>query len=169
MVAALGGARGAEARAKLAPALADRPSTWEADLVAAAAEPDERARSARVNEQLLELEGLAGRWAGVPRVCARLSTSVGFLCAIVALLEGLSLATSDTYADDLHGALVAAVGSLATGIAGTSFCAAVHYRARKAAAAGAAAADRLVDAIVDPEAGDGRSVPAESGGSVGKA
>jgi hypothetical protein len=104
-------------------------------------------RTARINEELTELEDLANRWAGVPRVCARLSTSVGFLCATVGLLQGLALPAGDAFSDNLHGALTGAVGALAAGLAGASFCAAAHFRARRVARERAAAADRLVSAL----------------------
>jgi hypothetical protein len=150
LAAGLGGVRGADARARLGTALGSEPSgCWERKLLDAAAEPDERLRTARINEELAELDSLAGRWVGVPRVCARLSTSVGFLCATVSLLQGLALpAGDDALSEGIHAALLAAVGSLATGIAGTSFCAAVHFRALRARTGRAVAADRLVLALV---------------------
>jgi hypothetical protein len=120
-------------------------------LLEAAEEPDDRVRTARINEELTELEVLAGRWVAVPRVCARLSTSVGFLCATVALLQGLTLAAGDAFADDLHAALMAAVGSLAIGVAGTAFCAAVQFRARRAVLGRKATADRLVQRLLPAE------------------
>ncbi len=152
--AGLAGAEGPQARAWLAGALAGAPAdAWERGLVEACSERDESVRAALVNEQLSEFEVLANRWTSVPRVGARLATSVGFLCATVILLEGLALPEGDSFSDALHGALVAAVGSLAAGIAGTAFSAAVHFRARRLRKATSAAADRLVRALTAGEAG----------------
>jgi hypothetical protein len=146
LLEALGERQGLDARARLASALrAEGKARWEGDLLEAVAEPDPDVRAARVNEQLTELEVLADRWTSVPGVCARLATSVGFLCATVALLDGLADVPVD--AESLHGALAGAVGSLTIGIAGTSFCAAVHFRARRARRERAGAADRLVAAL----------------------
>jgi hypothetical protein len=152
--AGLAGFEGPQARAQLGAALAEAPAdAWERSLVESCNEPDENRRTALVNEQLSELEVLANRWASVPRVCARLATSVGFLCATVILLEGLAMPEGDSFADALHGALLAAVGSLAAGIAGTAFSAAVHFRARRLRKATSAAADRLVHALMAGEPG----------------
>jgi hypothetical protein len=150
----LAGSDGPQARARLGASLAEAPAdAWERGLVEACNEPDESVRVALVNEQLSELEVLANRWAGVPRVCARLATSVGFLCATIILLEGLAMPEGDSFPDALHAALLAAVGSLAAGIAGTAFSAAVHFRARRLRKAASVAADRLVRALTAGEAG----------------
>jgi hypothetical protein len=123
-------------------------SVWEGDLLDAVTEPDERTRDARLNEQLSEFDRLAGRWANVPRVCARLATSVGFLCACVALLQGLSLSADEASPEALHQALMSALSCLSAGIAGTAFCAAVHFRARRVTAERAVAVDRLVQGLL---------------------
>lgn len=116
-------------------------------MVSAAADPDEPTRSARINEYLTELEVLGERWDSVPRVCARLTSSAGFLCATVALLE--ALAPGDDEPRDLHASLWTAVGALVAGVIAAGFCAAVHLRARKARKDAAEAADRLVQGILD--------------------
>jgi hypothetical protein len=125
---------------------------WEQDLAAAAQDGDAHRRDALVGEQLTEFQERVDRWAGIPRVCARLSTSMGFLCACIALLEGLSLPADDTegFSEGLHGALMSALGSLALGIAGTSFCVAVHFRARRLRLVRTAAVDRLVGQLLAP-------------------
>jgi hypothetical protein len=127
--------------AKLRNAIAacDR-AIWENELIAALETADERTRIALVNEQLRELDWRAQRWARVPRVCASVATSAGFLFACVAVLRGLAVPTEETNA-----VLISAVDALAVGIAGTSFCAAVHGRARRIASERLAATDRLVE------------------------
>lgn len=101
-----------------------------------------------IHEQLAELEHRVGRWAGVPRVCARLATSAGFLFATIALLQGLSVPAGDDFAQGFHAALMSALSSLSLGIAGMSFCVAVHFRARRAREGRVGAADRLVQALL---------------------
>jgi hypothetical protein len=115
---------------------------WERDLFEALGAADEDVRVALLNEQLLELDWLARRWARVPRVCASIATSAGFLFASVALLRGLAAQEID-----VRGSLVSALDALTVGIAGTAFCAAVHVRTRRLAADRLAAADRLVDRL----------------------
>jgi hypothetical protein len=114
--------------------------SWERGLLAALSAADEPMRVALVHEQLHELDWRAQRWVRVPRVCASIATSGGFLFACVALTGGLSLATNDAGA-----ALVGALDALAIGVAGTSFCAAVHVYARRAVRLRLAATDRLVE------------------------
>jgi hypothetical protein len=114
---------------------------WESALFAAFAQ-DDAAWEAGVSEQLLELEWLAQRWSRVPRVCASVATSAGFLCASIALMQGLAAETVDPSA-----LLTSALDSLTIGIAGTSFCVAAHLRARHALRARLAAIGRLVDRL----------------------
>lgn len=107
--------------------------TWEREALAAVAEPNAEAREARLGEQWTELDGRAQRWARVPRVCASVSTSAGFLFATLAVLAGLSdpaesAAGASTMA--VQAALLPAIDALTIGIAGMSFCAAVHVSAR---------------------------------------
>jgi hypothetical protein len=117
-------------------------ATWEHDLLAALEASDEPSRVALVNEQLRELDWRAQRWARVPRVCASVATSAGFLFACVALIRAVALPN-----DDGSAALVSAVDALAIGMAGTSFCIAVHVRARHIVAERLAAAARFVDVL----------------------
>jgi hypothetical protein len=118
---------------------------WGAFRCASAAE-----REAGVSEQLLELDWRAQRWQRVPRVCASIATSAGFLCASLSLMRGLAEPEADA-----GPALVAALGSLMLGIAGTSFCVAVHLRARRALRERLAATERLVDRLRSLAAGEG--------------
>ncbi len=115
---------------------------WERDLFAAMGERDPGFRIALVNEQLRELDWRAQRWSRVPRVCASVATSAGLLFACVALVPGLGLQVGDDRA-----ALVSAVDAFAVGIAGTSFCVAVHVRARRVIGERLSAAERLVDRL----------------------
>jgi hypothetical protein len=119
-----------------------RDATWEHDLLAALEPPDERSRVALVNEQLREFDWRARRWARVPRVCASVATSAGFLFACVALMRALSLPTGDASAG-----LVPALNALAIGIAGTSFCVAAHLLARRVVIERLASAERFVEVL----------------------
>ncbi len=118
------------------------PATWERELFDAIGGADEVTRVSLVNEQLRELDWLSQRWARVPRVCASVATSAGFLCACVALIRGVDDSNGVTV-----GVLVSALDAFAIGIAGTSFCVAVHLRARRVVRERLAATDRLLDRI----------------------
>ncbi len=115
---------------------------WESDLFAAFARPSEAEREAGVSEELLELDWQAQRLLRVPRVCASVSTSAGFFFACLAVLRGLATSEPDTSA-----ALTSALDALTLGIAGTSFCVAVHLRARRAIRDRLTCMDRLIDRL----------------------
>jgi hypothetical protein len=121
---------------------------WEHDLFAAFDAPDASARVALASQELGEFEWLARRWERAPRVCASVATSAGFLFASVALLQGLALPDPDANA-----ALLSGVDALSIGIAATSFCAAVHVRARRRVRERLAAVDRLVRVGLAEESG----------------
>jgi hypothetical protein len=112
---------------------------WESDVFAAFALPTEAEREAALDEQWIELQWRAQQLARVPRVCASIATSAGFLFACVGVLQGFSDAEPDT-----TGTLIAALNSLTLGVAGMSFCAAVHLRARRVVRERLASLDRLI-------------------------
>jgi hypothetical protein len=117
--------------------------SWEMGLVSAALLQDADARAALIDEQVLEADWSSQRWAPVPRVCASIATSAGFLCASVVLIQALTAGS-----EEVTGAsLVSALDALALGIAGASFCAAVHLRLRSGAKTRRASADRLIERV----------------------
>jgi hypothetical protein len=115
---------------------------WEAEVFAALDEADPAARDAALEEQLIELDWRAHRWGRVPRVCASIATSGGFLFASVAALEGLAVPPGAV--PDMWATLLAAVSAMAVGIAGAVFCVFVHLRVRRLVLERVAAAGRLV-------------------------
>lgn len=120
---------------------------WERDLFAAFAQTG-HARDALVNEQLTEFDWRVQRGSRVPRVCASIATSAGFLCASIVVLRGLSAFPDDGEAGPLLGSVIGpALDAFAAGIAGTSFCVAVVVRARRAAQDRLKSVDRLVEAL----------------------
>jgi hypothetical protein len=121
----------------------DRALSWERDLCAALATPDPAECQGLLSEQILELEWRAGRWARVPRVCASIATSAGLLCALMALMEGLSAEPLP----DVGRAITPGVDALSCGIVGAAFCLAVHVRVRRAVREWLGAADRLVESL----------------------
>jgi hypothetical protein len=137
--AALEGLGGALARA----AETDERLQWERDLWAAIAAPA-GVREAAIGEQLTELDGSVHRWARVPAVCARVATSSSFLLASILLVRALAVEAGIEPESAVRSALVSAVDSLAIGIAGASFCVAVHVRARRVLRDRLAAIDQLV-------------------------
>jgi hypothetical protein len=136
---------------RVAKAIAREPrADWERELLEALAEPNETVRVGRINEQLGELDHRLSRWARVPRVCASIASSAGFLCGSLALRFGL-VATS-TVADELRGeainaVVLQAVNVAALGVAGAAFAIAAQSRARKAAQAFQRDADALIEAL----------------------
>lgn len=139
-------------RGQLLTALRDRLDLgWEHELAATMASGDVEGA---VGEGLLELDWAVERWARVPRVCASISTSAGFLFACIAVLG--TLAGPDEGVP-VTASLLPALDALAVGIAGTAFCIAAHLRARRGAAAQRAAHERLV--VLLEEEAMGRAVP----------
>ncbi len=102
---------------------------WERELFHALDERDAERRTALVNEQLTELGYRLDRWASVPRVCARVSSSGAFLLATLVLRRGLVdvEALPSDLTDLLLGGLIGqAITVVALGLVGTTFCVAVH-------------------------------------------
>jgi hypothetical protein len=89
------------------------------------------------------------RWARVPRVCASIATSAGFLLATLVMRRGLAEADLSGETGDL--VVRALVGDALTvagfGIVGTAFCIAAMAQARRLVQDRAAAADRLVERL----------------------
>lgn len=146
VVEALRGDAGARRAERIAHALRGEPS-WEADILAAFEHRDPRRRTAELNEQLTELDYRLARWSRVPRVCASLSSSVGFLLA--ALLMRRGLADPASLAGDVQelvttGLVGQALTVVGFGLAGAVGCAALHARGRRAAKDGTLAADAFI-------------------------
>jgi hypothetical protein len=135
---------------------ADDRFAWEQGLLAAFVTSDVRLRDALVNEQLAELDGRAQSWARIPRVCASVATSAGFLLASVVLVQGLAVSPGDDDPVGTRAVIEGALDAVAIGIAGASFCFAVHVRARRIVRDRLAAVDRLVVRLesVASEAGE---------------
>jgi hypothetical protein len=125
---------------------------WERELLDAVASSGGREeREARVGEQLTELDYRIQRWARVPRVCASISASTGFLLATWVLREGLvgfgptmSADVAELFVRGLIGDALAVVGF---GFVGTAFCVAAQRHGRRIARARLRAADELVEAL----------------------
>lgn len=136
---------------RVAKAIAREPrADWERELLAALAEPDDNVRAGRVNEQLSELDFRLSRWARVPRVCASIASSAGFLCGSLALRFGLvatNAVADEVRSDAINAVVLQAVNVAALGVAGAAFAIAAQSRARKAAQAFQRDADALVEAL----------------------
>jgi hypothetical protein len=126
--------------AALASADDEEDLSWERDFFAALNAPTPDERSGLLNEQFLELEWRASRWARVPRVCASISTSAGFLFASMALIQGLSQGPLP----DVSAAVAPALDAFSISVAGAAFCIAVHARARAIRREWVSVANRLV-------------------------
>ncbi len=128
----------------------DPRADWERDLLGAMREPNAEARAGHVNEQLLELDFRLSRWARVPRVCASIASSAGFLCGSLALRFGLvatNAAPDELRSEAINAVVLQAVNVAALGVAGAAFAIAAQFRARKAAKAFQVDADRLIETL----------------------
>ena len=149
---ALSRGRGPEAVEALRALVAKEPSAdWERDLLAALSAPPEQ-RIALVNEQLTELDYRIQRWARVPRVCASIATSFGFMLATLVLRTGMADGV-EVPADIGEFIVLGLVGDALTvgamGIVGTAFCIGAQTEARRIAKARSQAADKLVERLED--------------------
>jgi hypothetical protein len=95
-----------------------------------------------INEELSELDHRMQRWVRVPRVCASICTSSGFLLAATVLR--VSLSGESAPAGGVDAAVLQAINVAAVGLAGAAFCIAIQMRARTATASRAKAFDQLV-------------------------
>lgn len=124
----------------------DARADWERDFFAALTTEDEKVRTALINEQLTELDWRISKWASVPRVCARITTSFAFLLAALVLRNGL--ADTNDYSEATMFALVGqGLTVVFLGFCGTAFCIAANRLARAAAKARLEAADEVVERL----------------------
>jgi hypothetical protein len=120
-------------------AIAREPAAeWERELIEAL----DSKHTALVNEQLGELDYTAQRWARVPRVCASIASSSGFLLA--ALVMRNALASDDV---DVNSAIAAAINAVVVGLASAAFCVSAHLRARAMVKERLAVTDKLVERL----------------------
>lgn len=153
--------RGNEGRARapalLAELVREAPETLDRDLYEALADSGPN-RIAHVTSALIEVDFRFERWARVPRVCASIASSAGFLLATwalrIALLDAPA-AGEEHFRDALEGAIGAALGVAAIGAAGTVACLSIFYEARRVARARRDTTEKLVERlerIADPDA-----------------
>jgi len=148
---ALKAGKGPEAIESLRALVANDPAAdWERDLLEALAAPAAQ-RAALVNEQLTELDYRIQRWSRVPRVCASIATSAGFMLATLVLRRGLADSSEDMPVEVAQKIVSSLMGDALTvgvmGMVGTAFCIGALTEARRIAKAHAAAADRLVERL----------------------
>jgi hypothetical protein len=132
---------------RLAGAVAREPDAeWERALLDALRAPMPQ-RTALVNEQLTELDYLVRRWVRVPRVCASICTSTGFLLAATVLRTSLATPSSPMDSPSVDAAVLQAINVAAIGMAGAAFCISIQMGARRASASTSAAFDRVVERL----------------------
>ncbi len=150
LLRALQGDRGRARHPRILAAIAaEAGAAWEREICDALAEGGP-AGAARVNEQLRELDWRMQRWSRVPRVCASIASSSGFLLASLALRNGLTAASASpdgTMSDALQGLVTQALGVAAFGVAGTVWCIALQRQATQETRIRAVAADKLVERL----------------------
>jgi hypothetical protein len=151
VVDALARAKGPEAIDRLRALVTKEPSAdWERDLLAALGAPAEQ-RIGLVNEQLTELDYRIQRWARVPRVCARIATSSGFMLATLVLRNGLTADTNELMGNVgqmvVKGPIADALLVVAMGIVGMVLCVGAQSEATRIAKSRRKGADRLVERL----------------------
>ena len=151
ILAALTRAKGPEAIAALRELVAKEPTAdWERELLDALAAPPDL-RIALVNEQLTELDYRIQRWARVPRVCASITTSAGFMLGTLVLRNGLAADTSELSSDMAELVIRGLVGDAllvgAMGIIGMAFCIGAQAEAKRIAKGRVRGADKLVEKL----------------------
>ena len=170
IVAALARAKGPEAVAVLRELVATEPAAdWERALLGALGAPTEL-RIALVNEQLMELDYRIQRWVRVPRVCASITSSAGFMLGTLVLRNGLAADTSELSSDVaeliIRGLVADALLVAAMGIIGMAFCIGAQAEARRIAKGRMKGADKLVERL-EALLGEGLAPPAGQGGRSG--
>lgn len=150
LVKELLGEKGRARYADICAAIATTPDAdWERDLVDALGKPED-IRAALINEQLRELDYRLQRWIRVPRVCASVASSMGFLLAAAALRVGLGqldgLEDVDVSAA-FNDAALDALGIAALGMWGTVTCIAIQMQARRAVKARLDATDKWIERL----------------------
>lgn len=174
VVAALGSKPTPASLARVREQIARAPDAeWEQALFAALSVAHEGDRSALVNEQLTELDHRIQRWARVPRVCASIASSVGFLLASLVMRRGL-VSAGGAEVEITEGLMldlvVDAVTVVALGFVGTAFAIGAHAQSRRMSRQRLAAADRMVEALeaasVIPIAGEGVGEGGSQAGEV---
>jgi hypothetical protein len=165
--AALAKGKGPDAIDALRELVANEPAAdWERDLLDALTAPVAQ-RIALVNEQLTELDYRIQRWARVPRVCASIATSFGFMLATLVLREGLA-DTGEVPVEVgemiLKGLVADALMVGAMGLIGTAFCIGAQAEAKRIAKARSVGADKLVERLEEllTPALDGSEIALES-------
>lgn len=123
----------------------DARADWERDLFAALSNEDEKLRAALVNEQLTELDWRISKWASVPRICARITTSFGFLLAALVLRRGLG--DPELSEETMRGLVGQGLTVIFLGFVGTAFCVAANRAARSAVKARLEAVDAVVERL----------------------
>lgn len=127
----------------LAEAIHDIPEAdWERGVLDALDQP-EAARNALLNEQLSEMDYRLQRWSRVPRVCASVASTGGFLLATMALTIGLN----DGVALDSGTLVHDAISAVTLGIAGAVYCVAAQFRALGEVKDRLAATDKLIERL----------------------
>lgn len=151
LVKALRGDVGATRVRRLLEAIRKSPvGIWERELLDALEVTEPRLRAAEVNEQLTELDFLVWRWSRVPRVCASVSSSSGFLLAALLMRRGLADPSSlggDVAILVTSGLVGQALSVAGFGLAGALACATLHVHAQRVARERLAAADELVERL----------------------
>ena len=121
----------------------------ERDLLEAMTTLEGEVQVAHVNAVLTEVDHRLHVHLRVPRVCARLSSSVGLLCGAMALRHGLVEGSLDLPPSELllHGPIADLLAAVLMGISGAVWCASAARAVKKIADERLSAEDVLVERL----------------------
>jgi hypothetical protein len=124
---------------------------------------------ALINAVLSEVDFRVQSQGRIPRVCGRVSSTVGLLSGANALRRGLVMGSLDVSPTDLimHGPIADMLAAVLVGIAGATWCASIARAMRKVSSDTLAGHDALVDKLEQLEGIPGLASPGiEDGDTV---
>ena len=121
----------------------------ERELLDAVQNHEWQGRIALINAVLSEVDFRVQSQARIPRVCARVSSTVGLLCGANALRHGLVMGSLDGPPSELimHGPIADMLSAVLMGIAGATWCATISRSMKKVSTDTLSGQDALVEKL----------------------
>jgi len=121
----------------------------ERELLDAVQNHEGQGRVALINAVLSEVDFRVQSQARIPRVCARVSSTVGLLCGANALRHGLVMGSLDGPPSELimHGPIADMLSAVLMGIAGATWCATISRSMKKVSTDTLSGQDALVEKL----------------------
>jgi hypothetical protein len=135
----------------------------ERELLESAVSHGGQGRIALINAVLSEVDFRVQSQTRIPRVCARVSSTVGLLSGANALRRGLVLGSLDVSPAELvmHGPIADMLAAVLMGIAGATWCASIARAMKKVSTDTLAGTDALIEKLEQVEPLQARSASQE--------